>query len=248
MTEKSKGSRIVKIILLIIILVGLIVIFKTFPVKEWLVGDNGLITWIEQQGTLGYLIFIGVYILLTVLAGPAWLLTIGAGLVYGLLGGTVLVSIGSILGATAAFLIGRYLARDAIARKVEQNAKFKSIDEAVGERGFFIVLLTRLSPIFPFTLLNYAYGLTKVDLSKYFFASWIGMLPGTVMYVYIGSLGNAVTEGATTGKLILKIAGFVATVAVTIYITKVAHKALSNTCVAGECLQKEEEKETAESA
>ena len=238
--ETKKGGRIVKIILLIIILAGLIVVFKTFPVKEWLVGENGLITWIEQQGTLGYLIFIGVYILLTVLAGPAWLLTIAAGLVYGLIGGTVLVSIGSILGATAAFLIGRYLARDAIARKVEQNVKFKSIDDAVGERGFFIVLLTRLSPIFPFTLLNYAYGLTKVNLTKYFFASWIGMLPGTVMYVYIGSLGNAVTEGADTGKLILKIAGFAATVAVTIYITKVARKALSNTCVDGECLQKEE--------
>jgi len=244
MTEKAKVSRIVKIILLIIILAGLIVVFKTFPVKEWLVGENGLITWIEQQGTLGYLIFIGVYILLTVLAGPAWLLTIAAGLVYGLLGGTILVSIGSILGATAAFLIGRYLARDAIARKVEQNAKFKSIDDAVGKRGFFIVFLTRLSPIFPFTLLNYAYGLTKVNLSKYFFASWIGMLPGTVMYVYIGSLGNAVTEGATTGKLILKIAGFVATAGVTIYITKVARKALTNTCLDGECLRKGDEKQT----
>ena len=173
MAEKAKGSRIIKIILLIIILAGLIIVFKTFPVKEWLVGENGLLPWIEQQGTMGYLIFIGVYIILTVLAGPAWLLTIAAGLVYGLVGGTVLVSIGSILGATAAFLIGRYLARDAIARKVDQNAKFKSIDEAVGERGFFIVLLTRLSPIFPFTLLNYAYGLTKVDLSKYFLASWI---------------------------------------------------------------------------
>jgi len=238
MKENQKITRAVKVVLLILVLAGLIIVFKIFPVKEWLVGENGLITWIEKQGTLGYLIFIGVYIILTVLAGPAWLLTIAAGLVYGLLGGTILVSIGSILGATVAFLIGRYLARDAIARKVEQNAKFKSIDDAVGQRGFFIVFLTRLSPIFPFTLLNYAYGLTKVNLSKYFFASWIGMLPGTVMYVYIGSLGNAVTEGATTGKLILKIAGFAATVAVTIYITKVARRALSRTCSDGECLEK----------
>lgn len=247
MNDKTKRKRIVKIALFSLALAGLIIVFKAFPVKEWLVGETGLITWIEQQGRLGYLIFIGVYILLTILAGPAWLLTIAAGLVYGLLGGTVLVSIGSIMGATAAFLIGRYLARDTIARKVERNAKFKSIDEAVGDRGFFIVLLTRLSPIFPFTLLNYAYGLTKVNLSKYFFASWIGMLPGTVMYVYIGSLGNAVTEGATTGKLILKIAGFGATVAVTIYITKVARKALSNTCADGECLEKEDGKQATKS-
>ncbi len=234
-----KRETALKILILLIILAGLVVAFKMLPVKEWLVGENGLITWIEGQGTFGYLIFIIVYIVLTVLAGPAWLITLAAGLVYGLVGGTILVSIGSILGATAAFLIGRYLARDAIARRVENNPRFKSIDDAVGQRGFLIVLLTRLSPVFPFTLLNYAYGLTGVRLSRYFFASWIGMLPGTIMYVYIGSLGNSVTTGAETGQLILKIAGFVATAAVTVYITRVARRALANTCPGGVCFRKE---------
>ena len=179
MNENKKGSLIVKIVVLILILAGLIIVFKTFPVKEWLVGENGLITWIEKQGTIGYLIFIGVYIVLTILAGPAWLLTIAAGLVYGLLGGTVLVSIGSILGATGAFLIGRYLARDVIARKVEQNAKFKSIDEAVGERGFFIVLLTRLSPIFPFIVPAFATTVSKSPCSANHFTAVFGPTLGT---------------------------------------------------------------------
>ncbi len=236
MAEKKKSSLAIKLLILAAVLAGLVIAYRTFPVREWLVGESGLITRIESLGPAGWLVFIAVYILLTVLAGPAWLLTMAAGLVFGLVKGTILVSIGSVLGAVAAFLIGRYLARDAIAKKVAGKPRFRSIDRAVGERGFFIVLLTRLSPIFPFTLLNYAYGLTGVSLGKYFFASWIGMLPGTVMYVYLGSLGNAVTREADTGMLILRIAGFAATVAVTLYITRIARKAIANACPGGECI------------
>ncbi|MDP8235697.1 MAG: TVP38/TMEM64 family protein [Candidatus Erginobacter occultus] len=241
MTEKKKSHLVWKLLILAAVLAGLVIAYRTFPVREWLVGESGLITWIEGLGTLGYLAFILLYILLTVLAGPAWLITLTAGLVYGLVRGTVLVSIGSILGASAAFLIGRYLVREAIARKVADKPKFQSIDAAVAERGFFIVLMTRLSPVFPFTLLNYAYGLTGVHFWRYFFASLIGMLPGTFMYVYIGSLGNTVSEGAETGKLILRIAGFIATAAVTIYITRIARKAIVNACPGGECFIEEKE-------
>jgi uncharacterized membrane protein YdjX (TVP38/TMEM64 family) len=235
-------SNILKISLLIFVLLALVIAFRMLPLREWLVGENGVITWLEGLGPAGYLAFILLYIVLTVLAGPAWLITLAAGLVYGLAKGTVLVSIGSILGASAAFLIGRYLAREAIARKVADKPKFRSIDAAVAERGFFIVLLTRLSPVFPFTLLNYAYGLTGVRFWRYFFASWIGMLPGTFMYVYLGSLGNTVSAGADTGKLILRIAGFIATAAVTVYITRIARKAIVNTCPGGECFLEEQEK------
>lgn len=236
MDKLSRKKTVVKVMLAVLVLAGLIILFKTLPVRQWLTGENGAITWIEKQGTVGYLIFIALYIVLTVLAGPAWLITLAAGLVYGLIKGTILVSIGSVLGASAAFLIGRHLARGAIARKVEGKPKFRAIDAAVARRGFFIVLLTRLSPVFPFTLLNYAYGLTGVRFWRYFFASWIGMLPGTFMYVYLGSLGNAVTEGAETGKLILRIIGFAATAAVTVYITKIARKALISACPDGKCL------------
>jgi len=160
-------------------------------------------------------------------------LTLGAGFVYGLFKGFIIVSIGSTLGAAAAFLVGRYFAREQVARKVEGSERFRAIDEAVGEAGWRIVGLTRLSPVFPFNLLNYAYGLTSVSFKDYFLASWIGMMPGTVMYVYFGTVaGSLATLGSGSqesnkGQLALKIVGLLATVAVTVYITRIAKKALA---------------------
>ncbi len=147
--------------------------------------------------------------------------------------GFISVSIGSTLGATCAFLIGRYLARDLVAGRIAGNEKFKAVDEAVGREGWKIVLLTRLSPVFPFNLLNYAFGLTKVSLKHYFFATWLGMIPGTVMYVYIGSLaGDLASLGGaghtrTTGEWVLYGIGLLATLIVTVFVTRLARKTLS---------------------
>ncbi|NEQ85588.1 MAG: TVP38/TMEM64 family protein, partial [Moorea sp. SIO2I5] len=159
----------------------------------------------------------------------------GAGVVFGVVLGSIYVFIGATIGATAAFLVGRYLARDWIAQKIAGNEKFSAIDEAVGQEGFKIVLLTRLSPVFPFNLLNYAYGLTGVSLKDYVLGS-IGMIPGTVMYVYIGYLAGELAmigsgDAPTNPKVqwamgAIKIIGFIATVAVTLYVTNVAKKAL----------------------
>ena len=161
---------------------------------------------------------------------PGSVLTLGAGAVFGVALGSVYVSISATLGATAAFLVGRYLARDVIARKIERNDKFAAIDRAVAEEGWKIVLLTRLSPVFPFTLLNYAFGLTRVKLSHYVLASWIGMIPGTVMYVYLGSLVNvgAGHRRRTTGEWVLYGVGLLATVTVTVFVTRLARKVLAN--------------------
>jgi uncharacterized membrane protein YdjX (TVP38/TMEM64 family) len=158
--------------------------------------------WIGKLGPWGPVIFVSVYVVATVLFVPGSVLTLGAGAVFGVALGSVCVSISATLGATAAFLVGRYLARDAIARKIERNEKFAAIDRAVADEGWKIVFLTRLSPVFPFTLLNYAFGLTRVRLSHYVLASWIGMMPGTVMYVYLGSLVNvgAGHRQRTTGE------------------------------------------------
>ena len=146
--------------------------------------------------------------------------------------GSFCVFIGATLGATAAFLVGRYLARGWVSQKIAGNKKFAAIDEAVGKEGLKIVLLTRLSPVFPFNVLNYAYGLTGVSLKDYVIGS-LGMIPGTIMYVYIGSLaGDIATIGAgdqptnAAVQWAIRIIGFIATVAVTIYVTKVAKKAL----------------------
>ncbi|MBL7106523.1 MAG: TVP38/TMEM64 family protein, partial [Phycisphaerae bacterium] len=173
-----------------------------------------------------------IYIAACVFLLPGSILTLGAGVVFGVIKGSVAVSIGSTLGATAAFLVGRYLARGWVTSKIAGNEKFKAIDEAVAGQGWKIVLLTRLSPVFPFNLLNYAFGLTKVKLKHYFLASWVGMIPGTVMYVYIGSLaGDLATLGTgqrtrSTGEWILYGIGLLATIAVTVFVTRIAKRAL----------------------
>ena len=192
---------------------------------------NALV-WIDSLGSWGAIAFIVLYIFATVAFLPGSILTLGAGVVFGVFFGTVYVFIGATLGAIAAFLVGRYFARDWIAQKIAGNQKFKAIDQAVGQEGFKIVLLTRLSPIFPFFLLNYAYGITGVSLKDYAIAS-VGMIPGTITFVYIGSLaGNLATLGTQTPTVnpalewTIRIIGFMATVAVTFYVTKLARRAL----------------------
>jgi uncharacterized membrane protein YdjX (TVP38/TMEM64 family) len=187
-------------------------------------------------------VFIGTYVAATVLFVPGSILTLGAGFVFGVVGGTLSVSVASTLGALAAFLVGRYVARGWVAAKTADNPRFAAIDEAVGREGWKIVFLTRLSPVFPFNLLNYAYGLTSVSTPAYFLASWIGMLPGTIMYVYFGSLAaNLATlgdaaESRGAAQWILYGLGFVATVAVTVFVTRLARRALAQSvpAVAGE--------------
>ena len=153
--------------------------------------------WVAGLGPTGVIAFVVIYILACVFMLPGSVLTLGAGAVFGVVKGSVIVSVASTLGATAAFLVGRYLARDRVAKLIEGNERFRAIDEAVGREGWKIVGLTRLSPVFPFNLLNYAYGITKVSLRDYFLASWVGMVPGTLMYVYLGSLAGSL---ATLGR------------------------------------------------
>lgn len=188
---------------------------------------------IQGLGAGGAIAFIVLYIVATVAFFPGSVLTLGAGVVFGVVQGSLYVFIGATLGATLAFLVGRYVARGWVSKKIEGNQKFKAIDRAIGKEGFKIVLLTRLSPVFPFNLLNYALGVTQVSLRDYFFGS-VGMIPGTLMYVYIGSLahdltliGSADQQTNPAVQWTMRIIGFVATVAVTLYVTKVAQKALA---------------------
>ncbi|WP_375475548.1 TVP38/TMEM64 family protein [uncultured Nostoc sp.] len=188
--------------------------------------------WIDRLGTVGAIAFIALYIIATIAFFPGSILTLGAGVIFGVIWGSLYVFVGATLGATTAFLVGRYLARDWVAQKIADNKKFAAIDQAVGKEGLKIVLLTRLSPIFPFNLLNYAFGITGVSLKDYFIGS-VGMIPGTIMYVYIGSLaGNLAAIGTEaqpnnpTLQWAIRILGLFATVAVTVYVTRIARKAL----------------------
>jgi uncharacterized membrane protein YdjX (TVP38/TMEM64 family) len=188
--------------------------------------------WVDGLGAWGPVVFVLGYALAVVAFAPGSLLTLAAGAVFGLLEGTVYVFVAATLGAAAAFLVARYVARDAVVRRLAGSPRFAAIDRAVGESGRRIVLLLRLSPVFPFNLLNYALGLTRVRFVDYFVAS-IGMLPGTLLYVYYGKLagdvaalagGVAVQRGPAYWAVLAL--GLAATVAVTTIVTRIARRAL----------------------
>lgn len=194
----------------------------------------GLVEWIDGLGAIAPVVFVLAYILITVVFLPASVITLGAGLVFGVVKGSILVFIGAMLGATAAFLIGRFVARDWIAKKVEDNRFFNSLDNAIADEGLKLIFLIRLSPAFPFNLLNYALGLTKISLRNYILGT-TGIIPGTIMYVYLGSLIGDVamlgTGEAPANPFIdwtIKILIFVTIVAISLYIAKIAKKALND--------------------
>ncbi len=237
MTDEEGGSEKVsggangkrKIFIGVLLIGVLLAACQFLPLQQIL---KRALEWIRGFETLAPLVFTAAYILSTVLFLPGSVLTLGAGFLFGILSGTVVVSVASTLGAAAAFLIGRYAARDWVEKKLEGNQRFRAVDRAVGQEGWKIVLLTRLSPVFPFNLLNYAYGVTRVSLRGYLLASWLGMIPGTVLYVYLGSLAGSLatigTGASPSGALqwAVRIVGFLATVSVTVYVTRVARRAL----------------------
>lgn len=188
--------------------------------------------WINGLGALGGVVFIAIYIIATLAFLPAAILTLGAGVIFGVIWGSLYVFIGATLGAVAAFLVGRYVAKGWVKEKISSYKKFANIDQAVSKEGLKIVFLIRLSPLFPFNLLNYALGVTSVSLKDYFLASF-GMIPGTIMYVYLGHLagdlaliGNKSQPDNMILHWVIQIIGLIATIAVTVYVTKIAKKAL----------------------
>lgn len=189
--------------------------------------------WVESLGVWGPLVFIAGYAIATVGFIPGSLLTLAAGAIFGLLQGTILVFFGASLGAMAAFLVARYGARRWVEDKLESKPRFRTIDKAVAQQGRKIVFLLRLSPIFPFNLLNYALGLTEVRFRDYVIACF-GMIPGTFLYVYYGkALGSlaAVAGGVQVerdaGYWVVLSLGLLATVVVTAIVTRIAKRALS---------------------
>jgi uncharacterized membrane protein YdjX (TVP38/TMEM64 family) len=230
--QRSKWGFVLKLLaaFAVIVLVG--VAAKQFNGQGIL---QNVLLQVKAWGAAGAIAFIVVYGLATVLFLPGSILTLSGGALFGVVLGSVYVFVGAVLGSTLAFLVGRYVARGWVAERIAENRKFKAIDEAVAREGFKVVLLTRLSPVFPFNLLNYAFGITQVSLKDYLLGA-IGMLPGTVTYVYIGSLaGSLATVGSGSqpansqtqlAQWAIRVVGFLATIAVTVYVTRVARKAL----------------------
>lgn len=232
--HQPKLSGKLKLLFFVFFATILIIIAKQF---NFLVILQTLILWVKSLGIFGAIAYILIYNLATLLFIPGSLLTLKGGCLFGVFWGSVYVLIAATVGAILAFLIGRYLSRDWVTEQMKKYPKFQAIDQAIAKEGWKIVLLTRLSPVFPFNLLNYAFGVTQISLKDYILGS-LGIVPGTIMYVYIGSLATdlamintthqPVTAATQMWQWIMQILGLIATVGVTVYVTKIAQKALED--------------------
>ena len=187
--------------------------------------------WVGDFGAWAPVVFITGYALCVAVFVPGSILTIAGGALFGLAGGTAYAFTAALLGATLGFLIARYAARDWVAQRLRADSRFEAIDRAIEGAGLRITVLLRLSPLFPFSFLNYALGLTSVRLRDYILGS-LAMLPGTLLYVYYGALAGQVAaraageETAGTAELALQAVGLIATLGVTVAITRLARRAL----------------------
>jgi uncharacterized membrane protein YdjX (TVP38/TMEM64 family) len=196
---------------------------------------QNLLLWLRGLGSVGILAFIVIYNLATLFLVPASLLTVGGGAIYGLWWGSAYVLVAALMGAVIAFMIGRYGARSLLLRILQKHPHLQRLDAALGQKGLQIVLLTRLSPLLPFNLMNYLFGVSRIPLKDYVIGS-VGILPGTIMYVYIGAVAADLTildmnqsldpQLALT-QLVIKCMGLFATVITTVYLTSIAQQALA---------------------
>ena len=221
----------VKILLIVLLLVAIGIAFVSFPLRQWFMQ---LESYVRSLGAVGPVLVVLAYIVLTVLLIPGSAITVAAGTLFGLKTGFFVVLLGANLGALCAFLLARTLLRHRVARWAESNPKFRLLDRAIGKQGLKMVLLTRLSPIFPFVLLNYFLGLTAVRTGAYVLGNLLGMLPASFLFVYLGAAARDALAGPINGSVglyqqILKIVGLLATIAVVIMITRIARQALRQT-------------------
>lgn len=229
MRDRAKNKT--RILLGVALIAGFGFAVLLTPTRDW---SLAFIRYVQDLGFVGFLVYALAYVVGTVLLFPGTLLTVGSGFLYGPVWGTVLVSPASVAGATIAFVLARSVARRWVAEKVQKYPRFAAIDRAVGRHSFKAVLLLRLQPInLPFALLNYALGLTSVSLRDYVLASWVGMLPATILYIYVGSvardlasvLRNGFSE-VTFGQRLLFWGGLVATAVLVVFLTRLARRAL----------------------
>jgi len=202
--EKSKGRGLWRPILLIVTIVAVLIIARVLGLGEKLGALQG---WIRDLGLLGYVVFAVIYIVAVVTGIPGTAITAIAAAIFSSVRGVIVVSISSTVGASLAFLIARYFARDAVARWLSTKEKFSHLDQLTEEHGAIVVAITRLIPLFPFNILNYGFGLTRVRFFTYVFWSWLCMLPMTIVYV-VGI--DAGIKGISQGQVPWGLIGIVA--------------------------------------
>lgn len=211
------------------IVVGIAVMTSRVPVAQYV---GALAECVRASGVWGPAVLATTYVLTTLLFIPVWPLTILAGFLFGPVMGTVTASVGGVTGAAAAFALGRGVAHERVQRQLACSGRFQAIDDAVRREGLKIVLLIRLSPIFPYVFTNYAFSLTKIRFRDFFLASWIGMLPGTILYVYLGTSAESIAQIASGSyrrgpvQTVLFVLGLAGTVVVTTLVTRTVRSAL----------------------
>jgi uncharacterized membrane protein YdjX (TVP38/TMEM64 family) len=193
--QGSPGRQWWRPVALLAIVIVVLVVARYLGLGEKL---GELRAWIKSLGTLGPLVFILIYVAVVVVALPAAPISVVAAALFGSVWGVILVNIGATLGAALAFLLGRYFAREAVVSWLGKNEKFRRLDRLTEKHGAIIVALTRLVPIFPFNLLNYGFGLTRVPFWTYTFWTWLCIIPGTILYV-VGA--DAVLQAVAHGKV-----------------------------------------------
>ncbi len=225
----NRYAATVRWISITVIALSLWLILRSLPVEKLIEQSE---EWIEAQGPGGPLLFGLLYVVAVVLLVPGSALTLAAGALFGRLIGTVVVSLASTTGAMLAFLIGRYLARERVVRSIRHHPRLAAVEKAVSDGGWKIVALLRLSPAVPFNLQNYLYGVTGIRLGPYVLTSWLAMLPGTFLYVYLGAIGRESVQAAGgprrrgAAEWTLLIVGLLATLALTVYVARQARCAL----------------------
>jgi uncharacterized membrane protein YdjX (TVP38/TMEM64 family) len=209
-----------------ILIAALVVASRALPFGEWFAAFGA---WIAGLGPAGHVLYAAVYVAVTVLCLPAWLMTIGAGFLFGLWPGSVVVWAGATAGATLSFLIARHLARERVARAAARDVRFTALDLAIAEKGWRIVLLLRMSAVVPFVLSNYVYGLTAIRFWPYVGASAAGMVPLIVLYVGLGAAARRAGASALAAEssplpdawaIAVLIAGLLITAGVTVYVAR----------------------------
>ncbi len=226
----QRRSGGIKVACIVLIVIALFVIIRALPVDRAI---DLLKSRVDGLGFWGPLALGAAYIVAALAFFPGSALTFAAGAVFGLFWGTVTVSLASTTAAALAFLIARYLVREKVAKQAARYPKFKAIDGAIAAGGWKIIAMLRLSPAMPFSLGNYLFGLTAIRFWPYVLASWLFMLPGTFMFVYLGHIGTeglrsaaGADQGKTPGEWALLGVGLLATIAVTVYVTRLSRKAL----------------------
>ena len=205
-------------------LVGTVVLARVLPIARWVTELEQLV---RGAGAGGAALYAAVYVIAVLFFVPGSILTLAAGALFGVLWGTVIVSVASTTAAAIAFLIARYVARGAVERLAGRSPRFAAVDQAIREGGWRVVVLFRLSPVIPFSLSNYLYGLTPIAFGPYLLASWIAMLPATVLYVSIGAAGRAAAGGhRSPAEWALIGVGLAATLVATVMITRAARRRL----------------------